>query len=597
MLYLKCKTMKRSFIIFGGWAANLLVMAVSSQAKAQTTDPQTPYQERVVVVAPYQPVLEVARKPLLQPGPMADSAKKIDSAVYEIITRPVQTTYPVENIKPAKVAGEPVERLFHQHLKLGIGYPLSPLAEAYVAMGRSQQYGVAASYKHHSIHSPQNHSYIKGYDSINSDYSYDEADLSGEIFTKKFKARLELNYRQNKVNAYGIHDSVYDYLVQQLNDDNDFRKIYRDQPVRWFQNMDGRLSITDRATDPDAMRYDAQLYYNFGRNNWHGVENIIETKGQIYKRLAPRHENADHIDVGARWFFGDYIHRPHQDDKADNAYLLRLEPMLNYRHGIFDVQAALCFQVFGDVRNGNKFQFNPNVRLNVQAVPEALNIYVGMEGRVKRNTIMAISEINPFLHPLDPTDLAFSREKYYLYLGLKSNLSKEIDFSLTASCSWLGNYMSFDYFYYAYSYRKLAFNDFKPVYTDKVFKAQGKGEVNVHWGDALLAHVEAEYNYYNQNLLYTPAFKAGLMFRYDIGQKFIVTTQLSGYSNMKAHDREGKEVSLKGGIDWNAGLEYRFFKRWSAFAYLNNLIGYRSYKWYDYPTYRFNAMMGITFSF
>ncbi|MDE5606932.1 MAG: hypothetical protein K2I68_06490, partial [Bacteroidales bacterium] len=260
---------KISFIISLGLAGMLAVPA----AQAQTADDQ-PYQERVVVVAPYQPMLDVVRKPLLQPEVPADTTHRIDTAVYEIISRPVQTTYPVENIKPAKVAGEPVERLFNQHLKIGFGNHLSPLAEAYVAMGRSQQYGVAASYKHHSAYGN-----IKDYSQFKTDHSYNEGDLSGEIFAKKFRVRLELDYRQNKVNAYGIRDGLYDTIAGLLAMNEDFRKIYRDQPVRWFQNMDGRLSITDRATDPNDWRYDASLYYDFGRNNWHGVENIIEADG------------------------------------------------------------------------------------------------------------------------------------------------------------------------------------------------------------------------------------------------------------------------------------------------------------------------------
>lgn len=583
---------KISFIIGLGLAGCLAVPA----AKAQTADDQ-PYQERVVVVAPYQPMLDVVRKPLLQPEVPADTTHRIDTAVYEIISRPVQTTYPVENIKPAKVAGEPVERLFNQHLKIGFGNHLSPLAEAYVAMGRSQQYGVAASYKHHSAYGN-----IKDYSRFKTDHSYNEGDLSGEIFAKKFKVRLELDYRQTKVNAYGIRDGLYDTIAGLLAMDEDFRKIYRDQPVRWFQNMDGRLSITDRATDPDDWRYDASLYYDFGRNNWHGIENIIEADGGFSKRVAQKSDYVDRLDIGTRVFFGDYLHRTHQDDPVDNAFLLRLEPTVSYHYDIWDLDAGLCFHVFGDSRDGNRFQFNPRVRLNVQAVPDILALYVGVDGGVKRNTIQAISDINPFLHPFDVDDLAFSREKLYVYLGVKSNLTREIDFALTASTHWLGNQMSFDYYYYPYqisvaegSY--VGYNDFKPLYTEKVFQFQLKGELNLHWDDRILAHVEAEYNYYNRSLLYTPAFRGGLMFRYDIGHKFIVTSEIAGYTNMKAHDHFGREVTLKGGFDWSAGLEYRFFKRWSAFVNLNNLIAYRYYRWYDYPTYRFNVMAGITFSF
>lgn len=583
---------KLSGIIYLGLAGSLAFSAL----QAQTTDDR-PYQERVVVVAPYQPVLDVVRKPLLQPEVPADTTHRIDSAVCEIISRPVQTTYPVENIKPAKVAGEPVERLFNQHLKIGFGNHLSPLAEAYVAMGRSQQYGVAASYKHHSAYGK-----IKDYSQFKTDHSYNEGDLSGEIYAKKFKVRLELDYRQTKVNAYGIRDGLYDTISGLLAMDEDFRKIYRDQPVRWFQNMDGRLSITDRATDPNDWRYDAALYYDFGRNNWYGMENIIEADGGFSKRIAQKSDYVDRLDIGARVFFGDYLQRPHQDDPVDNAYQLRVEPTVSYHYDIFNLDAGLCFNVFGDNRDGNKFQFHPRVRLDVQAVPDILDLYVGVDGQVKRNTILSISEINPFLHPTDPDDLAFTREKLYVYLGVKSNLTREIDFALTASTHWLGNYMSFDYYYYPYqlsvageSY--VGYNDFKPLYTEKVFQFQLKGELNLHWDDRILAHVEAEYNYYNQSLLYTPAFRGGLMFRYDIGHKFIITSEIAGYTNMKAHDHFGREVTLKGGFDWSAGLEYRFFKRWSAFVNLNNLIAYRYYRWYDYPTYRFNVMVGITFSF
>lgn len=587
---------KISSIIFLGLAGMLAVSSARAQSQNQTAE-EGAYQERVVVVAPYQPVLDVVRKPVLQPGLPADTVHRIDSAVYEIISRPVQTTYPVENIKPAKVAGEPVERLFNQHLKIGFGTHLSPLAEAYVAMGRSQQYGFAASYKHHSAYGR-----IKDYSRFKTDHSYNEGDLSGEIFAKKFKARLDLNYRQTKVNAYGLRNGLYDTIAGLLEMNDDFRKIYRDQPVRWYQNMDGRLTFTDRATDPDDWRYDAQLYYDFGRNNWHGMENIIELDGGFSKRIAQKSDNVDWLDVGARVFFGDYMQRPHQDDPVDNAFLMRVEPTVSYRYDIFDLDAGLCFYVFGDSRDGSKFQFNPRVRLNVQAVPDILDIYVGVDGRVKRNTILSVSEINPFLHPFDADDLAFSREKLYVYLGIKSNLTKEIDFALTASAHWLGNHLSFDYFYYTYqasaaTMGRVGYNDFKPLYTEKVFQFQVKGELNMHWDDRILAHVEAEYNYYNKHLLYTPAFRAGVMFRYDIGHKFIVKSEIAGYTNMKAHNHFGEEVTLKGGFDWSAGLEYRFFKRWSAFVDLNNLIAYRYYKWNDYPTYRFNLMAGITFSF
>ena len=66
---------------------------------------------------------------------------------------------------------------------------------------------------------------------------------------------------------------------------------------------------------------------------------------------------------------------------------------------------------------------------------------------------------------------------------------------------------------------------------------------------------------------------------------------------MKAKDRTGKDVILKGCCDWSVGAEYRFIKRMTAFAEINNLLGQRYYRWYDMPSYRWNFMAGISIDF
>jgi len=50
-------------------------------------------------------------------------------------------------------------------------------------------------------------------------------------------------------------------------------------------------------------------------------------------------------------------------------------------------------------------------------------------------------------------------------------------------------------------------------------------------------------------------------------------------------------------IDLNLGLEYHYSNVLSGFLNLNNLLGQRYYHWYNYPAYRFNLMIGVTYSF
>jgi hypothetical protein len=57
------------------------------------------------------------------------------------------------------------------------------------------------------------------------------------------------------------------------------------------------------------------------------------------------------------------------------------------------------------------------------------------------------------------------------------------------------------------------------------------------------------------------------------------------------------KVELDPFIDANIGVEYRYTKRLSAFVRLNNFLAARYAKWNNYNLQRFNAMMGVTYSF
>ena len=57
------------------------------------------------------------------------------------------------------------------------------------------------------------------------------------------------------------------------------------------------------------------------------------------------------------------------------------------------------------------------------------------------------------------------------------------------------------------------------------------------------------------------------------------------------------EKSVKGFMDGNLGIEYRYSKILSVFANVNNLGFARYYYWNNYPTERFNMLAGISYSF
>ena len=596
--------MKIKFILVAGLLMPFGSINLQAQDNGKT---QGGYNENVVVTAPYQPVLGAVEKPVSVPH-TADTTVVIPPSDIQIISRPFATSYPTENIKPAKVLGEPIPKLFNNTVKVG-GGNRGLGVEADFAVGRNRQYEVAAGYRHHSTYGK-----IKDYDRFKTNYSLNEANVVGRLFGEKFITALEIFYSQRAVNCYGVNNSI-DTNMLNLVDLGDFKK----QSKRWFQNARGRLTFTDNAKSFDALRFDATADYNLNLTNWRSIENTAIVEGGVSKVVVQQRRSADMFSIGARFRFEDNMYRDgikdsywyglenekfHKGNELRNAYHFNLQPQIRFKYEFVELNADMVFHIYGHgggdgVAKGTKFQFNPVVDLKLHIIPRAFTFFVGTGGGVERNTVDRISRTNPFLHPLLYPDLKFTRDKFNAYAGLSGNFSRNIDYRVQVSAHFMQDVLSFDYYRYDYShyFNYYGYNDFRPLYSGSVFNLRVRGDLNFCWTDKIIAHVDAEYSHYGKRLYYMPEFTANLDFRYNVVNRIWVYTDIKGYTNMKARDRAGRDVILKGCFDWSIGAEYRFIKRMTAFVELNNLIAQRYYRWYDVPSYRFNFMAGLSVDF
>jgi hypothetical protein len=558
-------------------------------ALAQQQQPTPSFNERVVVVAPYNPILVRQPSTLIFVPRMNDTSTVavIPHSDYVIYSASEKTEYSIENVKPAKISGEPIDKLFHQHLKIGFGNHLTPLAEAYFSMGRDKNYGVAASYKHLSSHGK-----IKEYSRYKSNFSNHELDVRGQIFSSPdFTVTLDLNYDYHQVNCYGFNDSEDTSFVEHFE--------LSDQPQRWYQNFGFKAKFEDNAVTPEQWRYTALARYNFNSSVWQSREHSVELLGRVEKKLKYIDKYTDELRVGGIFGLDDNTYSADNNDKVNNSYIVRVEPTVYYGFRNFELRGGLRLYVFGDdMLERTKAQFNPVVDFRYHIVDRILTVFAGFTGGVERNTLEKISNINPYLHPLKADNLSFSQDKFNFYIGLQSSISKNVDVALKGEFMLRGQMLDFTYNPYLAGTHFEGFNDFIPHYSEDLFFFRVGGEINLRWDERISSHIEATYNYFDKTLYYVPAFEAKVTFRYNISNKFIITTDMVGYTNMTGLDRNLRdEVTVRGGFDWNLGFEYRFFRRWSAFAQVNNLIAQRFFRWYDYPSYRVNFIIGATFSF
>jgi hypothetical protein len=96
-----------------------------------------------------------------------------------------------------------------------------------------------------------------------------------------------------------------------------------------------------------------------------------------------------------------------------------------------------------------------------------------------------------------------------------------------------------------------------------------------------------------------PSIELGFSARYSIQNKIIATAEVSFAGKRQAYDATGAEqhINLKPIIDASIGVEYRYTKILSAFARLDNIAAQQNQRWNYYPSYRFSALAGITYSF
>lgn len=591
--------------------AGILLGGLQSWAQDAPGTVKEEYNEKVVVTAPYQPSLTLMEKPVFSPK-VLDTSLSVPRFDYEIVSRPFVTTYPIENIKPAKIMGEPIPKLWNNSVRVGFGNHLSPLAELNFGMGRDRKYEVGAYYRHHSAYG-----HIKGYDRFKTNHSINEADVVGRIFADKFISSLNILYSQHAVNCYGYGN--WDTVPNlDLGD-------YENQPKRWYQNARGILSFTDNARKAEDLRFDASLDYNLNMTNWRSAENTIIADGGVSKVILQDRRSVDVLQVGGRLRFEDNTFRDGVKDgywnveygetghesyyiegnELLNAWHLNFQPTLYYKYKFVELDAALVFHVFGNsawswrVDKASYFQFNPLIDLKLHIVDKVLTFFIGTGGGVERNTQDKISRINPFLHPTLFEDYEFTRDKFSAYAGLSGNLSRSIDYRIKVSTHFMENVLSFDYYRYEWGahYDYYGYNDFVPIYSGDIFNLRVRGDLNFRFGDKIMAHLDATYNHYSERLYYSPEFMANVAFKYNIIEGLSVHTDIRAYTNMKALDRRGTEQTLKGCFDWSIGAEYRFIKRMTVFLDLNNLLSQRYYMWYDYPSYRFNFMVGLTVDF
>jgi hypothetical protein len=562
----------------------LLMLLVVALETGSILAQDVPKDEEVTVVAPYQPTVADANKISLSPRIPEERLIKPEFT-YNIKTKTYESPIVLEPIKPAKIAGESVTELYKNYIRAGIGNYWTPYIEFYANKLRSKKnaFGVHAKY-------------LSSFGGI-KDYAFPGTsvfgvDGYGKKFFKQHTVSGEVAYKRTGVHFYGFKPN--DFPQYDL-EKNDYKQAYN--------LVEMKAGLESNYVDDDKLHHSLEFKYHYLFDKFEAQEHNVGFNAGLNKNTAffsfSENEKLG-VDAGVDYYFD-------KDSIADvNQGIIRFDPYysLGFEQYYFKVGLKM------DLESGSTSYFHvyPIIRAEVQVVKDILITYAGIFGEMMPNSLRSMSDENPFIN--STIEKRFSNNKFSQYGGLKGHITKYLDYNL----SFVNSTIEQMPFYINDTVSTIApglNNQFTVVY-DKVKYARVIAEFGFHYKNKFSAILRGKYNNYfldnEDQPWHKPALEITFGADYNLQEKFVIKAELFTASKVFAKTFEKTTVGevttttivpveLKGYADINLGVEYRYTKLLSGFINLNNILGQRYYKWYNYPSQRFNFMIGVTYSF
>ena len=526
-----------------------------------------------VIVKKFLPTIADAYKINDMPV-VKDSIPPAPKINYGINSKKINTPYTVDPIKSAKMGGESLTKLYESFVKVGAGNYL--YGEGFYNNLRSKEMSYGAHAKHLSWNGT-----LDGYGF--SGFSDNEVGLNGKKFLHKQTVSGNVDYSRNVIHYYN-----YDTTFIKNLEDNDLIK-------QRYSRIGANARYQTHYTDSNSINYDVKLkYYNLTdlyKTSEHNLVAEGDFSGFYEKQLV-------HAPV-----IIDYANDRSKND-TNNSVIVGLSPYITASGDKWSTRIGVGISLEGNENDKSHFYFAPNIDFNYNVVENIIVPYAGITGGLKRNSLKTLTDENPFLVPAPK--LETTNTKIELYVGLRGSISKNISYNAKTSYSKYD-----DMYFFVNDYTDSIKEGFNVVYDDASLW-NIHGELQFQQSEKIKVIAKGDYNQYTpKNELkawHKPLWQATLSGNYNLQDKIVATVDLFVYGESYAFtplQGQGTNITvistsiqtLKPIVDANIGVEYRYSKKLAAFAHLNNL-GFKSYeRWNNYPTQKFNFLIGVSATF
>ncbi|HTL81142.1 MAG TPA: TonB-dependent receptor [Bacteroidia bacterium] len=505
------------------------------------------------------------------PAKTKDTVLPTPQFTYPVQTKKYATVVTIDTIKAAKMGAEPLNKLYRTYARFGIGNYSTMLGEFSASSLRSKTGAWGVYLSHISAASGP-----KDVPGEFSGYSKQDVNAFGKVFLKHHTLGGDFDFNRNAISEYGS-----------AADTSFFKKNAARQQYNLYSVNGGLVS---HYTDSTMINHQVNIgYYHLNDPTKTNEDNI---KLDV---TAGRYIRTEHLgaDLGL-----DFNHNNSEHDTAMGT-IMRFAPAFTTEGNKF--KASVGFGLFIDHTSASTLTyFLPQGAVSYDIIDHFIIPYVQLTNHLDRNNFRSLTMVNPYLLPSEVFNTKNTLSKYELQLGLKGSLGDDINYDVHVMRRDLKN---MPLFVNTTEAQDVYRNKFTVIYDDATV-------VNVHgelgWRHLQKLQITATGDWYKYTMAteahpwYTPTLRLSLNADYNLEDKIVAKLNvyyLNGQFVKPVDVLSGTSPELKGLVDVNLGLEYRYSKFLSAFLNLNNLANQRYYRWYGYPMQKFNFVAGLTYTF
>ena len=531
-----------------------------------------------------------------------DTASGKVNVEYNILPQRMDVTFTPSQVEAARMSADAMKPLYRNYLRIGFGYPLTPLFDLAIHNPDNKKYSYGLNVHHFS-------SWMSQTGKTMSKFAYSPtSDTRLHLFfTRFFKKQTlysSIGYNHEYAMLYGFNKDSISYLPDY---ERYYERGYRDTLNNSFHHAKAEIGLRSNAVlGEKVIKHDTRLNYDLIRTHQKDMENHVGINSFIaYDARFLKLSGSQNYKLGMSL---DYYNNRWNDTiltgdkRMNNSVKFELKPTINFTIKEYHLLFGLGLPII-NAHQKTRVPIYPVAEIQLGLVPGIMNIYFGVDGKSQYNSLQDLLYENPYIKPQLDT-LKFTRTQINLYAGIKGNLVKKLNYHIFAQYAF-----NKDHHFYMIDTTSLLKNQFDIIYKDvNALKAS----VNLNWEviDQLYLNLDASYNFYDfrrvvdtieERAWYKPSWEMAFSGKYVFKQKMIFSAnfnlQFGAWALVPNMENVFEAKKMGPVLDFGLGFEYMISKRFSAFAKANNIAFQRYARYYDFKNFGLNVLVGVTYSF